>query len=180
MEAGGGGVEAEGAHRQSWGPVIRPVCLWIFISSFAWRWWRGWSGGPESLKFSSSPVEKTSARHSHMVNISLTPNPFPLLITWDNRFRTVGKENMSQENMLAGSRCPWASGWHRRASRRQRGRGSSLRGQLWVRCLSSLPDPQTTENTNPVTLWEIVSWANYHHHHHVNQIKNHFKKSLSH
>lgn len=103
MEAGGGGVEAEGAHRQSWGPVIRPVCLWIFISSFAWRWWRGWSGGPESLKFSSSPVEKTSARHSHMVNISLTPNPFPLLITWDNRFRTVGKENMSQENMLAGS-----------------------------------------------------------------------------
>lgn len=38
-----------------------------------------------------------------MVNISLTPNPFPLLITWDNRFRTVGKENMSQENMLAGS-----------------------------------------------------------------------------
>lgn len=38
-----------------------------------------------------------------MVNLSLIPSPFPLLITQDNRFRTVGKENMSQENVLAGS-----------------------------------------------------------------------------
>lgn len=89
-----------------------------------------------------------------MVNISLIPNPFPSLITRDNRFRTVGKENMSQEKALAGSQELPLGVWgrHVQASRRPRGRGSSLRGQLLVRCLSSLFDPQTAEKTNPVTL----------------------------
>lgn len=103
----------------------------------------------------SIPVlEKTSARCSHMVNISLIPKPFPSLITLDNKCRTVGKENMSQEKALARSQeLPFGVwGRHVQASRRLRGRGSSLRGQLLVRCLSSLLDPQTTGKTNPVTL----------------------------
>lgn len=77
-----------------------------------------------------------------MVSFSFIPNPFPSLITLEDRFGTVGKKNTSQENrpLEAGvTRPPGPLG---PTFTDCVGEADSVRGQLLVRCLFSLFDPK--------------------------------------